>query len=63
MAKKKTQHKAKSFSEALGLEYLFNNTITDFFLGLISVSYTHLTLPANREVEILVGGGILNIKK
>ena len=35
MAKKKTQRKAKSFSEALGLEYLFNNTITDFFLGLI----------------------------
>lgn len=34
MAKKKTQRKAKSFSEALGLEYLFNNTITDFFLGL-----------------------------
>lgn len=31
MAKKKTQRKAKSFSEALGLEYLFNNTITDFF--------------------------------
>ena len=35
MAKKKTQHKAKSFSEALGFEYLLNNTITDFFLGLI----------------------------
>ena len=37
MAKKKTQRKAKSFSEALGLEYLFNNTITDFFLGINSL--------------------------
>ncbi len=34
MAKKKTERKAKSFSEAIGLQYIFNNTITDFFLGL-----------------------------
>ena len=34
MAKKKTAGKTKSFSEAIGLQYIFNNTITDFFLGL-----------------------------
>ena len=34
MAKKKTSDKTKSFSEAIGLQYIFNNTITDFFLGL-----------------------------
>ena len=34
MAKKRTERKTKSFSEALGLHYIFNNTITDFFLGL-----------------------------
>ena len=34
MAKKKTSGKTKSFSEAIGLQYIFNNTITDFFLGL-----------------------------
>ena len=34
MAKKKTLGKTKSFSEAIGLQYIFNNTITDFFLGL-----------------------------
>ena len=34
MAKKKTERKAKTFSEAIGLQYIFNNTITDFFLGL-----------------------------
>ncbi len=34
MAKKKNEKKSKSFYEAIGLQYLFNNTITDFFLGL-----------------------------
>ncbi len=34
MAKKRTERKSKSFSEALGLHYIFNNTITDFLLGL-----------------------------
>ena len=34
MARKKTAGRAKSFSEAIGLQYIFNNTITDFFLGL-----------------------------
>ena len=34
MAKKKAERKTKSFGEALGLQYIFNNTITDFFLGL-----------------------------
>ena len=34
MAKKRTERKAKTFSEAIGLQYIFNNTITDFFLGL-----------------------------
>lgn len=34
MAKKKISGKTKSFSEAIGLQYIFNNTITDFFLGL-----------------------------
>ena len=34
MARKKTSGRAKSFSEAIGLQYIFNNTITDFFLGL-----------------------------
>lgn len=37
MAKKRTERKTKSFSEALGLHYIFNNTITDFFLGLALV--------------------------
>ena len=37
MAKKRKEHKTKSFSEALGLQYIFNNTITDFFLGLATV--------------------------
>ena len=34
MAKKRTEKKARTFSEAIGLQYIFNNTITDFFLGL-----------------------------
>ena len=34
MAKKRTERKAKTFGEAIGLQYIFNNTITDFFLGL-----------------------------
>ena len=34
MAKKRTERKGKTFSEAIGLQYIFNNTITDFFLGL-----------------------------
>ncbi len=37
MAKKKTERKAKSFGEAIGLQYIFNNTITDFFIGLALV--------------------------
>ena len=37
MAKKKNERKSKSFSEAIGLQYIFNNTITDFFLGLTLV--------------------------
>ena len=37
MARKKTAGRAKSFSEAIGLQYIFNNTITDFFLGLALV--------------------------
>ncbi len=37
MAKKRTERKSKSFSEAIGLQYIFNNTITDFFLGLALV--------------------------
>ncbi len=37
MAKKKTSKPAKSFKEALGLQYIFNNFITDFFLGLILI--------------------------
>ena len=34
MAKKRTERKTKTFGEAIGLQYIFNNTITDFFLGL-----------------------------
>ena len=37
MTRKKTSGRAKSFSEAIGLQYIFNNTITDFFLGLALV--------------------------
>lgn len=46
MAKKRNERKAKSFSEALGLEYLFNNTITDFFLGLILLIISVVTIIA-----------------
>ncbi|MGI6243081.1 MAG: DNA translocase FtsK 4TM domain-containing protein [Prevotella sp.] len=35
MAKKKTKRKQKSFSETIGIRYLFGNETTDFFLGLI----------------------------
>lgn len=37
MAKKKTARKTtkSSFSDAIGLNYIFDNTITDFFLGLL----------------------------
>ena len=38
MAKKRTEEKAKSFSEAIGLQYIFNNTITDFFIGLALIA-------------------------
>ncbi len=34
MAKKKTGKPAKSFKEVFGLQYIFNNFITDFFLGM-----------------------------
>ena len=37
MAKKRTEKKTKTFSEAIGLQYIFNNTITDFFIGLALV--------------------------
>ena len=39
MAKKKTDRKPKtrSLSEALGFQYIFNNTITDFLLGCILI--------------------------
>ena len=37
MARKRTERKAKSFGEAIGLQYIFNNTITDFFIGLALV--------------------------
>ena len=37
MARKKTERKPKSFSDAIGFQYIFNNTVTDFFLGLILV--------------------------
>ena len=38
MAKKRTEKKTKSFSEAIGLQYIFNNTITDFFIGLALIA-------------------------
>ncbi len=34
MAKKKREKNARTFGEAIGLQYIFNNTITDFFLGM-----------------------------
>ena len=37
--------------------------IRDLMDGTKPVSYTHLTLPTNREVEISVGGGSLKKKK
>ena len=37
MAKKRTEKKTKTFSEAIGLQYIFNKTITDFFSGLALV--------------------------
>lgn len=46
MAKKRTERNAKSFSEAIGLQYIFNNTITDFFLGLALVSISVVTIIA-----------------
>ena len=46
MAKKKTERKAKSFSEAIGLQYIFNNTITDFFLGLGLIIISVVTIIA-----------------
>lgn len=46
MAKKKTERKAKSFSQAIGLQYIFNNTITDFLLGLALLILSVLTIIA-----------------
>ena len=46
MAKKKNEKKSKSFYEAIGLQYLFNNTITDFFLGLALVVVAVIVLIA-----------------
>lgn len=37
MGKKRVERKTKTFAEAIGLQYIFNNTITDFFLGLALV--------------------------
>ena len=41
MAKRKTARKTNSkttFGDAIGLNYIFDNTITDFFLGLLTVA-------------------------
>ena len=46
MAKKRTEGKAKSFGEAIGLQYIFNNTITDFFLGLALIGIAIVTIIA-----------------
>jgi S-DNA-T family DNA segregation ATPase FtsK/SpoIIIE len=46
MAKKRTECKAKSFGEAIGLQYIFNNTITDFFLGLALIGIAIVTIIA-----------------
>ena len=46
MAKKRTERKAKSFGEAIGLQYIFNNTITDFFLGLALLGIAIVTIIA-----------------
>ncbi len=46
MAKKKTERKTRSFSEAIGLQYIFNSTITDFFLGLALVLISCVTVIA-----------------
>lgn len=46
MAKKRTEQKTKSFSQAIGLQYIFNNTITDFFLGLALVTISVVTIIA-----------------
>ena len=46
MAKKRTERKAKSFGEAIGLQYIFNNTITDFFLGLALIGIAIVTIIA-----------------
>ena len=44
MAKKRTERKAKSFGEAIGLQYIFNNTITDCFLGLALIGIAIVTI-------------------
>ena len=46
MAKKRKERKAKSFGEAIGLQYIFNNTITDFFLGLALIGIAIVTIIA-----------------
>ena len=46
MAKKRTERKAKSFGEAIVLQYIFNNTITDFFLGLALIGIAIVTIIA-----------------
>ena len=46
MAKKRTERKAKSFGEAIGLQYIFNKTITDFFLGLALIGIAIVTIIA-----------------
>lgn len=46
MGKKRAEHKSKTFSEAIGLQYLFNNTITDFFLGLALIIFAILITTA-----------------
>ncbi len=58
MAKKKTASKntKKSFADAIGLNYIFDNTITDFFLGLLLTAVAVLMIIA--MVSFLSTGAI-----
>ncbi len=48
MAKKKTMRKTtkSTFADAIGIKYIFDNTITDFFLGLLLFAVSVVTLIA-----------------
>ena len=46
MAKNRTERKAKSFGDAIGVQYIFNNTLTDFFLGLALIGIAIVTIIA-----------------